>query len=225
MTATTVTLDADQQRYVIRTAHGYSCLGFAVARDHANQIAARLNRPELVLDAQDFGDLAGYGKYEMAIHAWGQSLLHEETYFDPGTDPKAARGLKRCRKTGAKVRLILGDPATGETWLDACDVVGRVGRSGGQLKVPLLVEPGDDGGGAILTACLLAVIAWESRKYLFRHPNFRQPDLSIQRAQNQEFPWEVLHGNALVARFSDIGKAGAYVAFMRGETVEPRIFV
>jgi len=91
--------------------------------------------------------------------------------------------------------------------------------------VPLLIEPGADGGMAILTNRLLRIVAWDSGRDLYRHPAFRVPELSIRRTAGRDrLPWQVLHENAAVACFSDIGKAGAYLAFMCGETVEPRIF-
>ena len=39
-----VSINAAQQRYVIECGEGYTCLGFANARDHANQIASKLRR-------------------------------------------------------------------------------------------------------------------------------------------------------------------------------------
>ncbi|MBB4844370.1 hypothetical protein HNP55_002906 [Paucibacter oligotrophus] len=219
-----VTLNTEQQLYVLDHGRGYSCFGFANAHDHANQMAERLKRPDLAFGEADFGTLSGYQKYLAAVEAWGKSLLSRKTYFDPATDPKAARVLERCREANAKVRLILGDTATARTWLDEHDVVGRIGRSTGTLKVPLLIEPGADGGIAILTAYLLAIIDWESGEFLFRHPRYRAPDLLIRPGEDADRPWEVLHDEQVVACFPDIGKAGAYVAFMRGETVEPRIF-
>jgi len=110
----------------------------------------------------------------------------------------------------------LGDP--GLDWTDINTVVDR-------LKVPLLVEPDEDGGTAILTNCLLRLIAWDSGRDLYRHPAYQVPGLAIQRAPEQlDLPWQVLHDGTVVACFSDIGKAGAYLAFMCGETVEPRVF-
>jgi len=219
-----VTLNAEQQFYVRDHGDGYTCFGFANARDHANQMAERLKRPDLAFGETDFGTLTGYQKYLAAVEAWGKSLLSRKTYFDPATAPKAARVLERCREERTKVRLILGDTATGRTWLDEHDVVGRIGRSTGTLKVPLLIEPGADGGTAILTACLLAIIDWGSGEFLFRHPKYHAPELLIRPSDNTERPWDVLHDDQVVACFPDIGKAGAYVAFMRGETIEPRIF-
>ena len=220
-----ITLNVDQQFYVLDHGHGYSHFGFANARDHANQIAGRLMRPELKFGADDFGTLGGYEKYRTAVRTWGCSPLATETYFDPGTDPKAERVLERCRHRGTKVRLILGDREAGEPWLEEHDVVGKIGRSTGILKVPLLIEAGADGGCAILTACLLAIIEWGSGEFLYQHPAYHAPDLLIRRGRDPDRPWEVIHCRKdVVACFREIGKAGAYVAFMCGETVEPRIF-
>lgn len=220
-----VTLNTEQRLYVIACGDGYSCLGFDNARDHANQIANRLQQPNLAFDGGDHGALAGYARYRTAIDAWGRSKLTQQTYFDPGTDPKAARVLERCRRDGRTLRLVLGDTATGQCWLDEHDVVGRIARSTGMLKVPLLIEPGADGGAAILTNCLLRLIDWMTGQDLYRHPAFRMPDLAIRRdADNGDLPWQVLHDGQVAACFSDIGKAGAYVAFMCGEVVEPRVF-
>lgn len=220
-----VTLYTEQSLYVIPCGDGYTCLGFDNARGHADQIAARLERPELAFTPGDHGSLDGYAKYQAAIDAWGRSRLTQQTYFDPGTDPKAARALESCRREGRKVRLVLGDTATGRCWLNEHDMVGRIGRSTGTMKVPLLVELGEDGGVAILTDCLLRLIDWKSGRDLYRNPAYRVPGLAIQRApESTDLPWQVLHDGIVVACFSDIGKAGGYLAFMCGETVEPRIF-
>jgi hypothetical protein len=219
-----VTLNHERRLYVIACESGSTCLGFDAARDHAAQIAERLGQTDLAFACDDEGTLAGYAKYRAAIDAWGRSGLSQTTYFDPGTDAKVARALERCRRSNAKVRLVLGDADSGRCWLDEYDVVGHIGRSAGTLKVPLLIEPGAEYGTAILTACLLRIIDWNSGRDLYRHPAFRTPDLSICRAGASETRWQVMHEGTVVASFRDIGKAGAYLAFMGGESVEPRIF-
>ncbi|MBT9599298.1 MAG: hypothetical protein IV094_25220 [Vitreoscilla sp.] len=219
-----VTINEAQRLYVIAFDGGVSCLGFDNARGHANQIAERLRRPELAFDAQDDATLDGYTKYMRAIQAWGSSSASRHTYFDPGTAPEAARVLERCRNEGNKVRLVLGDTATGESWLDEYDVVGTLGRSSGPLRVPLLIEEGEDGGGAILTTCLLCVIDWRCSRALYRHPAYRVVDLAIAPSGDDQRPWAVRRREETVAQFDDIGKAAAYLAFMRGLPVEPTIF-
>jgi hypothetical protein len=219
-----VSINAEQQLYVIDCGEGYTCFGFANARDHVNQIARKLGRPDLAFTDEDYATLAGYEKYGDAVQAWSQSPLTRTTYFDPGTDAKAAKVLESCRTRERKVRLILGDTTTGESWLEEHDVIGRIGRSMGTLKVPLLIEPGEHGGGAILCACILAIVDWESGAFLYRHADYREADLSIKPSDDADRPWDVLRREEVVASFRDVGKAGAYLAFMRGATIEPRVF-
>lgn len=219
-----VTLNLEQKLYIIACGDGYSCFGFDNARDHTNQIAERLGQPELAFAPGDNGTLDGYRKHGHAVQAWARSDLSLRTYFDPCTSLELAKVLEGCRKSKRKVRLVLGDTATGEVWLDEYDVVGTIGRSAGSLKMPLLIEDWESGGGAILTACVLAVIDWQSGRWLFRHTAHKHPDLDIRATGDVTRPWGVSRSQQAVARFQDIGKAGAYVAFMRGETVEPRVF-
>jgi hypothetical protein len=219
-----ISLNPEQRLYVIASEGGTSCFGFDNARDHTNQIAGLLEWPDLAFGPGDHGTLAGFEKYCRAVSAWCRSRLASRTYFDPGTDPAAATALERCRRDDTQVRLMLGDTATGESWLDEFHVVGRIGRSTGSLKVPLLVESGDIGGVAILTACLLAVVDWRTGRFLYRHPALRLPELCIARSGEPGYAWDVLHDGKVVARFQDIAQAGGNVAFMRGATVEARVF-
>jgi hypothetical protein len=219
-----VTLDHEQRLYVIAESSGYSCLGFDNARHHADQIARRLGQPDLAFTAEEHDTLAGYRKYQAAARAWGQSALSRDTYFDPGTSAEVIKVLEACRKTRSQVRLIYGDTRSGQSWFDEFDVVGCIGRSTGWLKVPLLIEAGDDGGGAILTACLLCIIDWQSGAALYTHTAYQVPDLRLVPTDDAGHPWGVQHQENELARFLDIGKAGAYLAFMRGETIEPRVF-
>lgn len=219
-----VTLNLEQGLYVIAHDVGYSCLGFDNARDHAHQMAQRLGQSDLAFTAGEHGTLAGYGKYQAATRAWGQSTLTRDTYFDPGTSPEVTRVLEACRKTRRQVRLVYGDTRNGQSWFDEFDVVGRIGRSTGWLKVPLLIEAGEAGGGAILTACLLCIIDWQSGAALYTHPSYQVPDLRLVPTGDGSHPWGVEHQHNELARFRDIGKASAYLAFVRGETIEPRVF-
>ena len=171
-----------------------------------------------------YATLAGYQKYLTATAAWGRSPLSQRTYFAPGTDPKAAKVLESYRRTGEKIRLILGDLATGESLLDEHGVVGRIGRSGGMLIIPLLVESGESGGGAILTDCILCLVDWQTGKAPYRHPVYREANLSLSPNECPDLPWAVRRGGEAIACFADIGKAAAYLAFMRGATIEPRVF-
>jgi hypothetical protein len=89
-----ITLNPEQRLYVIATEGGVTCFGFDNARDHAQQIAQRLDRPDLMPTAADAASLTGYEKYLAAVRAWGESAQGHGTYFAPGTDPRLARVLE-----------------------------------------------------------------------------------------------------------------------------------
>ena len=78
------------------------------------------------------------------------------TTFHDETPAAVAEALERARATGDRVRFWLGDPETGEDWGEENHVTGKVGRSTGQVKIPLLLANSRSrGGSAILTECII----------------------------------------------------------------------
>ena len=219
-----ITLNPDQAVYVIPCGEGYSCLGYENARAHAQQIADALATPSLAFTEADFGQPSGYTKYRQATQAWASSRKSTSTYFDPGTPEAVRRILERYRQSGDTLRVVLGDPDTGRDWHEENDVVGRVGRSTGSMKVPLLIEDAADGGAAILTRCVVRLIDWKTQRELYVHSKYKLPELAIVPREDDKYPWEVTIAGETQACFKDIGKAGAYVGFMRGLSIEPRCF-
>lgn len=63
---------------------------------------------------------------------------------------------------------------------------------------------------------------WDTGLPLYRHPRWQPPELRIRASDDDVRPWAVVLHEQPVATFDDIGKAGAYLAFMRGASVEPR---
>ena len=80
------------------------------------------------------------------------------------------------------------------------------------------------GGGAILTDCILCLVDWQTGNTPYRHPAYREANLSLSPNECPDLPWAVRRGSDAIACFADIGKAAAYLAFMRGATIEPRVF-
>jgi hypothetical protein len=83
------------------------------------------------------------------------------------------------------VRLVLRDLHTGDTGFVEDGVVGRIGRSCGALKVPLLVEGEQVFRSPITCDRIIAILDWETGLPLYRHPSYRAPELSLlcERAQ------------------------------------------
>jgi hypothetical protein len=217
-------INAEQALYVLDHGEGVTCLGFARARDHAQWIADQLGRPALTPLSEEHGTLAGYERYVRANAAWAASPRSSSTYFGPGVPAKLARVLEDCRLDESRVRLILGDTATGQPWMEEFDVVGRIGRSCGSCKVPLLVPAGEAGGTAILCHCLLAVIEWATGDFLYRHGAYRCPQLTLNQLGTPERPWQVMQGDVLLAAFAEVQAACGYLLFMKGISIDPKVF-
>ena len=59
---------------------------------------------------------------------------------------------------------------------------------------------------------------------LHTHTAYQVQDLRLVPTGDAGHPWGVQHQETELARYLDVGKAGAHLAFMRGETIEPRVF-
>jgi len=101
-------------------------------------------------------------------------------YYNKDTAPEVMKVLDKCIQNKKPVRIYLGNPETGANWNEEHDTIGRVGRSTGPHKVPLLVEEGKNWGGAILTHCILRIVQRRGALELYRHPKFKLPTVEIK---------------------------------------------
>jgi hypothetical protein len=109
------------------------------------------------------------------------------TSYSAGTDPKVMEILDQAIEQGLRVRIHYGGPdgpedAPVRDWLEEHDVVGRVGRSMGPSKVPiLLAQRSSSGGPSVLTGCIVRIHVRPkgSNRYKeeWRHPNYVAPEL------------------------------------------------
>lgn len=93
------------------------------------------------------------------------------TSYHENTDPKVIEILEACRINQHRIRVVYGDVLTGISWEDRFDVMGRVGRSTGEMKIPLLIHNRRSmGGGSILTHCIIGIRFSTSKLWLYKHP-------------------------------------------------------
>lgn len=95
------------------------------------------------------------------------------TFYHGQTSEEIIRILERCRRNETLIRLDLGDAQTGESWSEEFDVQGRLGRSMGPMKVPLLICDDECGGPQLLDHCIVAITYVESGRTAYRHPSYR----------------------------------------------------
>ena len=223
---TEVSLNIPQSLYVIPCGEGFTCFGFDNARRDTEHIGTTLKRQDLMPTTEDYGSLAGYAKYKLACTAWAASVLSKETWFTRATDKKVKQQLESFRESGKMVRLFYGDRATGRDWCDEFDVVGRIGRSGGSQKVPLMIAQGERGGSAILTESIIRMMDVEWDCDVYRHPSYRVTEYRVEPLADAKFPeykWAAFEdGKGVVARFCEGSEAFEWRDFMTGKIAAKR---
>ena len=95
------------------------------------------------------------------------------TYYHPDTPEEVIGVLDRARYEGFRVRVWLGDTTTGRAWPEEHTVTGHIGRSTGEIKVPLLIHNAACiAGPALLDHCIVRVDRIGSRETVYQHPTF-----------------------------------------------------
>lgn len=212
-----VTANHEQRLFVIPAGGGYSCLGFDNCYSHAKQLSELLGLPDLAPREEEVGEVRQYKQYLKLVDAARHRDLG--TYFEPGTPAEVRRILEEYRLNGKRIRLFYGDAETGTDWLDEFDVLGRIGRSTGPLKVPLVIATvRSSGGPAILTRCIVRLIDSASRRELYRHPKYNLPEFTV-RILSLNGKAEVCANGRSYARFASPAQAERWIAFMRGESM------
>lgn len=80
------------------------------------------------------------------------------TAYDSRTSPEVIEILERARKEKIRIKIVYGNPATGERWSDLIANRGRVGRSGGKYQIPILIRNHRSlGGEGILDHCIVEI--------------------------------------------------------------------
>ena len=125
-----------------------------------------------------------------------------------------------------RVRLHLGNVHTGEVWPEEYDVIGRIGRSTGTEKIPLLIKNARSmGGGGILDHCILGIQEVTSKQWLYKANNMQMPSLTITMNPRtsldpDRLQYVVEKENKNMAAFKTIKQAENYIAFMQGKRMK-----
>ena len=138
------------------------------------------------------------------------------TTFHDETPAAVAEALERARATGERVRFWLGDPETGEDWGEENDVTGKVGRSTGQVKVPLLLANSRSrGGGAILTQNIIRLQV--AGREVYRAANYREAVYTLRHEGPGDLRERVYRDGVNVANFKTQRAALRWIDFMTGK--------
>ena len=88
--------------------------------------------------------------------------------------------LEIVRALRKRIKFHYGDTKTGRDWNEEYDTAGYIGRSTGNVKIPLLIKTSRSlGGGAILDHCIIKVIDAKTKEVLYQHKNYQVPIIEI----------------------------------------------
>lgn len=123
--------------------------------------------------------------------------------------------------SGRRVRIWYGDE-TGRSWNDEFEVTGSIGRSTGDIKVPLLINNSRSyGGSALLDDCIIRIDDIKDKRTLYKVDNFHVEKLEVEIESGSEYPYRVMQHKDSgevqnIANFKDNKRALRWIDFMNG---------
>ena len=98
--------------------------------------------------------------------------------------------LEQLYQSKERIRVFYGDRVTGRVWPEEYNVLGRIGRSTGSQKCPLLINNARSRGGpALLDHCILRIDVRAGRynpmratayRTIYTDPRYQEPDGHIE---------------------------------------------
>lgn len=99
--------------------------------------------------------------------------LENGTCYHAETSDKVIEALENARVNRLRVRVWYGKD--GKSWNEENDILGYIGRSTGNIKIPLLVyNRRSFGGGGLLDDCIVKIVDTKTGRTLYKHENFSQ---------------------------------------------------
>jgi hypothetical protein len=135
------------------------------------------------------------------------------TSYHKETPDEVVRALETARNTGSRVKLYYGDVKTGRDWHEEYDTVGTVGRSTGEIKIPLLIKTGRSlGGGGILDHCIVKIKDTRTGHVIYQNPKYKAPVIEIVPSDMEGYSHNTmidgeLHGRHKTLRSAEMLKA------------------
>lgn len=94
------------------------------------------------------------------------------TCYRDDTPDSMAELLEGLRVGRGRYKFWYGDVKTGRAWGDV--EAGRIGRSTGSIKIPLVIKTARSmGGGALLSSCIVKITESRGGREVYKHPHYK----------------------------------------------------
>ena len=97
------------------------------------------------------------------------------TFYNAETTDEMINILENIAKNKTRCQFYWGDTKTGRDWEGKYGIIGRIGRSTGSIKIPLLVYNNRSvGGSALLSHCIVKIVTSRGKNVIYQHPNYHK---------------------------------------------------
>jgi hypothetical protein len=128
--------------------------------------------------------------------------------FDVTTNETICNILANAHYSGQKLKIYFGDTKTGRDWNEENDTTGKIGRSTGTNKVPLLLTNYNSTGGShLLDHCIVKIVDFKTKTVLYQHPKYIAPVIDIIPSDLPEYKFYTIVNGALYGRHKSLKSA------------------
>lgn len=121
-------------------------------------------------------------------HSTTYKILDSGTAYDVKTPDKVVNVLEAALKSRQRLKIYYGDTETGRDWNEEHGTTGKIGRSTGSIKIPLLIHNSRSyGGPALLDHCIVKIKDLKTKVVLYQHEKYQAPKIEIAPADLPEY--------------------------------------
>lgn len=128
-------------------------------------------------------------------------VTDEGTYYHVGTPDSLVHILEKARTSQTKLKIYLGDTATGRDWMEESDKTGFISRSNGPIKIPILMKYlGAPGGTDLMPENILKLSVVSLGTILYQNKLYHQPSMELVEDGDGEDNYAILIDEEVYSR-------------------------
>lgn len=128
-------------------------------------------------------------------------ITESGTAYHAETPLQVINVLEQARINRQRIKVYFGDIKTGKDWNEENDTIGYIGRSGGKIKIPLLVHNSTSlGGGGLLDHCIVKIREAKGNRVLYQQHNYNSPKIEIVPSDLPEYSFNINIDGKLYSR-------------------------
>jgi hypothetical protein len=117
-------------------------------------------------------------------HSTTYKITDSGTAYHIETPEQVVSVLEAARQNGTRLKIYYGDTETGRDWNEELGVTGRIGRSTGKVKIPLIIHNCRSiGGPSVLDHCIVKIKRLSDGHILYQHKTYQPPQIEITNSE------------------------------------------